>query len=257
MPGRHLPLLAAAALLTAAASVAQPETTDPGTTTAGTATATPEATTTGSATSTPDTSTTGSASSTPDTSTMGSAPATTDADATPAERDQSTTGATSGSTTSTQTGATASATTTGMGTLQGQDAEFLRRAVESNRMEIASAQAALSNAQRSETKAAARMLLEDHQASSQKLQQLASRKGWSMPAAVTSVEADQARMTAAGADFDARFTAEQVRMHREAIALFRQQAASGSDPDLRQFASDQLPHLEHHLEMLQGAHTQK
>ncbi|HWJ05001.1 MAG TPA: DUF4142 domain-containing protein [Steroidobacteraceae bacterium] len=241
MPGRHLPLLAAAALVTAAASVAQPQTTDPGTTS------------TGTATSTPDTATTGSSTSTPDTSTTGSATSTTDAGATSAEQDQSTTGTTA----SAQAGATTATAATGMGALQGQDAEFLRRAVESDRLEIASAQAALDNAQRSETKAAARMLLEDHQASSQKLQQLASRKGWSMPAAVTSADADQARMTSPGADFDARFTAEQVRMHRDAIALFRQQAASGSDPELRQFASDQLPHLEHHLEMLQGAHTQK
>lgn len=226
MPGRHLPLLAAAALVTAAVSVAQPQTTDPGPTT------------------------------------TGSAGSTGDQGATSAERDQSTGGAAGGATAGapqdTTAGSTSSSTTAArMGALQGQDAEFLRRAVESDRLEIASAQAALSNAQRSETKAAARMLLEDHQASSQKLQQLASRKGWSMPAGVTSADADQARMTAAGADFDARFTAEQVRMHRDAIALFRQQAASGSDPDLRQFASDQLPHLEHHLEMLQGAHTQK
>lgn len=139
------------------------------------------------------------------------------------------------------------------GALQGQDAEFLRRALQSDRLEIASAQAALNNAQRPETREAARMLLEDHQASSQKLQQLASRKGWAMPAGGMNAEADQARMPAAGADFDSRFTAEQVRMHREAIALFREQVAGGSDPDLRQFAKEQLPHLEHHLEMLQGS----
>jgi predicted outer membrane protein len=41
-------------------------------------------------------------------------------------------------------------------------------------------------------------------------------------------------------------------MHREAISLYRAQAAGGADPDLRQFAKEQLPHLEHHLEMVQG-----
>ena len=60
-----------------------------------------------------------------------------------------------------------------------------------------------------------------------------------------------------GGNFDDRFMADQIRMHREAISLYRAQASSGSDPDLRQFARDQLPHLEHHLEMLQGSHTQK
>ena len=57
--------------------------------------------------------------------------------------------------------------------------------------------------------------------------------------------------------FDDRFLADQIRMHREAISLYRAQASGGSDPELRQFARDQLPHLEHHLEMLQGSNTQK
>jgi putative membrane protein len=61
----------------------------------------------------------------------------------------------------------------------------------------------------------------------------------------------------AGTGFDDRFMADQIRMHREAISLYRAQASSGADPDLRQFARDQLPHLEHHLEMLQGSNTQK
>jgi putative membrane protein len=161
---------------------------------------------------------------------------------------------------SSTTGTTAAATAGAAGTqLQEQDATFLRRAVEADRLEIASAQAALNNAERSDTKTAARMLLDDHQRSSQLLQQLASRKGWSLPAASTATaESDEARMNStAGAGFDDRFMADQIRMHREAISLYRAQASSGADPDLRQFARDQLPHLEHHLEMLQGSNTQK
>ena len=71
-------------------------------------------------------------------------------------------------------------------------------------------------------------------------------------------DADEAMTSTSGSgSFDDRFLADQIRMHREAIALYRAQASGGSDPDLRQFASDQLPHLEHHLEMLQGSNTQK
>jgi putative membrane protein len=146
-----------------------------------------------------------------------------------------------------------------MSQLQGQDAAFLRKAVEGDRLEIASAQAALESAQRQDTRNAAQMILDDHRQSSQKLEQLASRKGWTLPSAATTAESDQARMasTEAGGSFDDRFMADQIRMHREAISLYRAQASGGSDPDLRQFARDQLPHLEHHLEMLQGSHTQK
>lgn len=158
-------------------------------------------------------------------------------------------------------GAAADTMTAASTQLQGQDAAFLRKAMEADRVEIASAQAALDQAQRSDTKNAARMIVEDHQASSQKLQSLASRKGWTLPSAAGgagTAEADQPTSSAPDSgSFDDRFVAEQIRMHREAIELHRAQASGGSDPDLRQFARDQLPHLEHHLEMLQGSNTQK
>jgi putative membrane protein len=170
---------------------------------------------------------------------------------------------TPGSSSTTDSGDAADTMTSGSNTLQGQDATFLRKAMEADRMEIASAQAALDRAQRTDTRNGARMILEDHQASSQQLQSLASRKGWTLPSAASamgtaSAEADQPTSGAPGSgSFDDRFVAEQIRMHREAIELYRAQASSGSDPDLRRFARDQLPHLEHHLETLQGSNTQK
>jgi len=146
----------------------------------------------------------------------------------------------------------------GSSQLQGEDANFLQRALEMGRLEVAHAQTALDSAQRNDTRTAARMLLEDHQRANEQLQQLASRKGWSMPTGSESVESDQARAAAGVGNFDDdRFMAEQIRMHRDAISLYRAQASSGADPELRQFARDQLPHLEHHLEMLQGQNTQK
>lgn len=259
---RYVPIAAMAALLTAAATVAQPQTTTD--------------TSTSTSTSTTDTAAQGSQA-TPSASTPASSPNTsgtttdTTTDTTTGTTTGSTTGTTTGSTTDTTTGSTTDATTSaaatsgtaganaaGAASLQGQDATFLRKAIEADRMEIASAQAALDNAQRTDTKNAARMILDDHQQSSQKLQALASRKGWTLPSASATAESDQALTSASGSgSFDDQFMADQIRMHREAISLYRAQASSGSDPDLRQFARDQLPHLEHHLEMLQGSNTQK
>ncbi|HET9693586.1 MAG TPA: DUF4142 domain-containing protein [Steroidobacteraceae bacterium] len=244
---RYVPIAAMAALLTAAATVAQPQTTtDTSTSTSTTDTAAQGSQTTPSASmpaSSPNTSGT-TTDTTTDTTTGTSG---------------STTGATTDATTSAAaTSGTASANAAGAASLQGQDATFLRKAIEADRMEIASAQAALDNAQRTDTKNAARMILEDHQQSSQKLEALASRKGWTLPSASATAESDQALTNASGSgSFDDRFMADQIRMHREAISLYRAQASSGSDPELRQFARDQLPHLEHHLEMLQGSNTQK
>jgi putative membrane protein len=172
----------------------------------------------------------------------------------PANNDPATSTSATSTSTST-TGVTATSATASARALGEPDTTFLRKAVEGDQKEIASAQAALTSAQRSETREAARMILDDHRASSQKLQQLANRKGWTLPTPASTAESDQARATSAaatGAGFDDRFVAEQVKMHREAISLYRAQAAGGADPDLRQFAKEQLPHLEHHLEMLQG-----
>ena len=245
----YLPLAAMTALLTAAATVAQPQTTTGA-----------DASNTASQSTSSDTATTGTNSSTSGTSssdTSGTSDSTSSASGSTSGT-SSTTGSNPGATTN-QTGTMGTPSTTATtGSLQGQDATFLRKAVEGDRMEIASAQAALDSAQRTDTRNAARMILEDHRASSQKLQALASRKGWTLPDASDMAESDQAMNTASGSgSFDDRFMADQIRMHREAISLYRAQASSGSDPDLRQFARDQLPHLEHHLEMLQGSNTQK
>ena len=78
-----------------------------------------------------------------------------------------------------------------------------------------------------------------------------------MPAAA-SIESDESRATTPSGSFDDdRYIADQIRAHRDAIALYRAEATGGTDPELREFARDQLPTLEHHLEMLQGAGSQK
>jgi putative membrane protein len=283
MANRYVPIAAIATLMTAAATVAQPQTTtDTSTATGTTATQTtpsastpatnPGSTTTGTATDTstgtqgmqggfrgtPSGSSASGTTSTTDTSTAGTTD-TASASGTTSTTDTSSSAAANAATSATAAGtAAATAGATGSNPLQGQDVEFLRKALEGDRMEIASAQAALDSAQRTDTKNAARMIVEDHQRSSQKLQELASRKGWTLPSVTETADSDQAMTSTSGSgSFDDRFMADQIRMHREAISLYRAQASSGSDPDLRQFARDQLPHLEHHLEMLQGSNTQK
>jgi predicted outer membrane protein len=79
-----------------------------------------------------------------------------------------------------------------------------------------------------------------------------------LPVAAEAAESDQPR-TVAGDDagFDDNYLETEFRHHRETISLYRAQASTGVDPDLRQFAIEALPSLEHHLEMLQGSYTTK
>lgn len=160
-------------------------------------------------------------------------------------------------------GGTAGAAGTAGGTgrtasLQGTDATFLRKAMEGGFEEVQRAQAAMQNAQRAEVRNLASMMLEDHRRTNEKLSQLAQTKGWDVPsnASSSAAESDQSRM-GTGAGFDDNYIEEEIRHHRETISLFRAQSSSGADPQLRQFAQDTLPALEHHLEMLQGAYSSK
>jgi len=43
-----------------------------------------------------------------------------------------------------------------------------------------------------------------------------------------------------------------VQAHAEAVALFDQEAAQGSDMELRSFAAQKIPTLQHHLQMGQA-----
>ena len=58
-------------------------------------------------------------------------------------------------------------------------------------------------------------------------------------------------MSATGAAFDRGFIDAQVKAHQEAIALFEQQAKSGSDAEIKAFAQKQLPGLRNHLKQAQ------
>lgn len=71
------------------------------------------------------------------------------------------------------------------------------------------------------------------------------------------VEGDRLELTSARAAVEQAQRAATKAAAAAESEEARAQESSGSDPDLRQFARDTLPHLEHHLEMLQGANTQK
>lgn len=54
-------------------------------------------------------------------------------------------------------------------------------------------------------------------------------------------------MQASGAEFDQGFVAAQIKAHQNAIALFDQQANTGSDAELKAFAAKHLPEMRDHL----------
>jgi predicted outer membrane protein len=54
-----------------------------------------------------------------------------------------------------------------------------------------------------------------------------------------------------GREFDRLYGQMQVSVHREAVGLYSAYAQVGTDPNLRAFAAQTLPHLQQHLAMAQ------
>jgi putative membrane protein len=127
------------------------------------------------------------------------------------------------------------------------DVTFVKRATESGRKEVAAARDALPQLKAPELKRIAEMLVQDHSKANAKLSKLAEAKGWPVPAAQPATP--PATGTASG-DFDQKWTAEMITGHERSIALYRAQAQGGEDQDLRKYAHDTLPTIEHHLEEL-------
>ena len=88
------------------------------------------------------------------------------------------------------------------------------------------------------------MLVNDHSGVNQRLSKIAEAKQWPLPAA--QVQAAPPSGTA-NSNFDATWTAEMIAGHERSVELYHAEAQGGEDKDLRKFASDTLPTIEHHL----------
>ena len=124
------------------------------------------------------------------------------------------------------------------------DIAFVRQATENSRKEIKSARDALLQLKNPELNRIAEMLVNDHSGANERLAKIAEAKQWPLPA--PQMQPAPPSGTASG-DFDAKWTAEMIAGHERSIALYRAEAQGGEDKDLRKYARDTLPTIEHHL----------
>jgi putative membrane protein len=124
------------------------------------------------------------------------------------------------------------------------DISFVARATESGRKEVNSARDALPQLTNPDLKRMAEQLVTDHSNANAKLAKIAEQKMWPVPA-------PQAHETppagTASPDFDSRWTAEMIAAHERSVALYSAQAQGGEDTDLRKYARETLPTIQHHL----------
>ena len=133
----------------------------------------------------------------------------------------------------------------------GKDADFRTKAAQGGMAEVALGQMAANKGSDPKIKEFGQHMVDDHGKANDELKSIAQRDGESLPAESSKAQQDAAQKLGekSGKDFDAAFTQMMLKDHEETIALFKQEAASGQDPEMKQFASKTLPTLEQHLKM--------
>ena len=97
-------------------------------------------------------------------------------------------------------------------------------------------------------------MVEDHGRSNQEMMALAQRKEITPPAASvpsTSSTYDELAKLRGGA-FDRAYAQAMVKDHQEDLQAYQEEAANGTDPDVKAFAARHVPLLQEHLRMAQS-----
>jgi putative membrane protein len=128
--------------------------------------------------------------------------------------------------------------------------KFVDNAAITDMFEIKAGQLAQQKAPDSAYKDFAQMTIEDHTKTSDELKGMAPKFGIELPQQLdkTHQAAIDKLNAQSGAAFERAYKIDQVRGHREAIAMFERYARSGDNPDLKKWASQTLPTLHKHLQ---------
>ena len=152
------------------------------------------------------------------------------------------------------TGQQATAATGQRQTVQQQgmvDENFIQAVGHSDQAEIQLGQLAAQQAENAEVQQFAQRMVDDHTRSSQQLATIAQQVGVTPPQQPG--PAHQLELLAlqqkSGQEFDQSYVIGQIRAHQQAVELFRFASEGAQNEELRNFATENLPTLQEHLQM--------
>ncbi|HEY0180777.1 MAG TPA: DUF4142 domain-containing protein [Dokdonella sp.] len=134
---------------------------------------------------------------------------------------------------------------------QHDDNDFATKAAQAGYAEVAAGQLASSQGQSPQVKSFAQHMVSDHTKANQDLGSVAAKISLQLPNGPSDAQKRDADDLAQkqGADFDKAYAKMMVDDHEDAVSLFRKEAESGTNADLKAFAQRTLPTLEQHLQM--------
>jgi putative membrane protein len=143
------------------------------------------------------------------------------------------------------------------GGLSSSDRKFLMEAAMGGMAEVELGHRAIQTGQSDTVKQFGQRMVDDHSKANAELTTVASGKGITLPAEIDAKHrAAMARMARlSGANFDRAYAKEMLSDHNKDVALFKKQAETGTDPDLKAFAAKTLPTLEEHQKMAEAMNS--
>ncbi len=130
--------------------------------------------------------------------------------------------------------------------LSSADRKFMMNAAKGGMMEVHMGQMAEKQGQSADVKKIGARMVADHTKVNNELMALAQTKGVKLDTRHKMDKMD-------AANFDQMYLDQMVKDHEKDIAAFETEAKSGMDPELKSFASKNLPTLKKHLEMVKAA----
>ena len=128
-----------------------------------------------------------------------------------------------------------------------QDRQFMEETAKGSMLEVHMGHMGVEKAMNPAVKSYSQRLINDHTKANQELTALAKKKGVTLPADDSKMASSMPIAKKSGADFDKEFAMSMIDDHSKVIAAFEKEIASGSDPDVKAWASKTLPTLREHL----------
>jgi putative membrane protein len=134
------------------------------------------------------------------------------------------------------------------------DAEFAVAAADGGMVEVQLGELAQKNGASKGVKDFGSMMVKDHTKANDEMKALAVKKNITLPTTLSEKKQKMYNDLAEkkGAEFDKAYVSAMVDDHKEDIKAFEKEAQDGKDADLKAFAAEKLPTLNHHLETVQG-----
>ena len=138
-------------------------------------------------------------------------------------------------------------------TLSTSDATFMTEATRGGLAEVQMGQLAQRNGRSAAVKRFGQQMVSDHGRSNQQMMTLAQQKQITPPSTVGAehqrVYDDLSKLR--GNAFDRAYARAMVQDHQEDLRAYQEEAANGTDPDVKAFAAREVPILQEHLRMAQ------